>query len=126
MILVVEDNEDLLEVFRWVLESAGYTVSTAVNGEAALACVRGAQRPRLVLLDLTLPDMSGLELVARLKAEPALADIPIVVVSGLPVADVGGIPRLVKPVAPDDLLAAVGRYVGRARETSGSERPPPR
>ena len=125
MILVVEDNEDLLDVLRWVLESARYTVATAANGEDALVCIRAAPRPRLVLLDITLPDMSGLEVAARMKADPALAEIPIVLVSGMPFIQTGGIPMLLKPVAPDDLLVAVRRYAGRASELSEIEHLPP-
>ena len=81
----------------------------AFRGGDALAFLRRAGRTRLVLLDLTLPDMSGLELVKALKAEPALAEIPVLLVSGMPLVPVGGLPMLQKPVGPEDLLAAV-RY----------------
>ncbi len=109
MILVVEDNEDLRELFQWVLEAVGFSVVTAATGAEALTCLRGAEQIRLVLLDLTLPDMSGLELVEALKIEPGLAEIPVVLVSGMLHVAVGRLPMLRKPLAPEDLLAAV-RY----------------
>ncbi len=109
MILVVDDNEDLRELFQWVLETGGFSVVTAATGGEALTCLRRTERIRLVLLDLTLPDMSGLELVGALKIEPGLAEIPILLVSGMLHVAVGRLPMLRKPVAPDDLLAAA-RY----------------
>jgi DNA-binding response OmpR family regulator len=107
MILVVEDNEDLRDLFRWVLECGGFTVTTAASGEEGLVCLRAAPQTRLVLLDLALPDMTGLDLVGTLKADPRLAEIPVLLVSGTPRARVGGLAMLVKPVGPEDLLAAV-------------------
>jgi two-component system cell cycle response regulator DivK len=107
VILIVEDNEDLQELFRFVLECGGFTVLTAASGKEALACLHTAPQTRLVLLDLALPDMTGLELAEALKADRDLAEIPVLLVSGMPLADVGGLPRLLKPVAPEDLLAAV-------------------
>lgn len=112
MILIVEDNEDLRELFQCVLEAGGFSVVTASTGGEALTCLRGATATRLVLLDLTLPDMSGLELAAVLKVEPGLAEVPVLLVSGLPLLAVGGLPMLRKPVGPEDLLAAV-RYHAR-------------
>jgi CheY-like chemotaxis protein len=110
MILVVEDNDDLRDLFRFMLEYGGVGVVTAASGAEALARLRAAPRTRLVLLDLALPDMGGLDFVETVKAERGLGGIPIVLVSGMPLARVGGLPRLVKPVGPEDLLAAVRCY----------------
>lgn len=109
MILIVEDNEDLLDLFRFVLECEGFTVATAASGKEALVCLRAAARTRLVVLDLALPDMTGLEFAGALKADVRLADTPVLLVSGTLLVEVGGLPMLRKPVAPEDLLAAV-RY----------------
>jgi CheY-like chemotaxis protein len=105
--LVVDDNEDLRDLFRWVLECGGFTVITAASGEEALACLRAVPETQLVLLDLALPDMTGLDLVGILKSEGRLAEIPVLLVSGTPRARLGGLPMLLKPVGPEDLLAAV-------------------
>jgi two-component system phosphate regulon response regulator PhoB len=116
--LVVDDNEDLRDLFRWVLECGGFTVITAANGEEALACLRAAPQTRLVLLDLALPDMTGLELVGILKSDSRLAEIPVLLVSGTPRARVDGLPMLLKPVGPEDLLAAVRFHASTLAVTS--------
>jgi two-component system cell cycle response regulator DivK len=76
-ILIVDDNAQNLKLARVVLVGAGYDVRTAVDAEAALQ-VLAAWRPRLILMDLQLPGMDGLELTRRLKADPATRDIVIV------------------------------------------------
>src|ERR1019366_5169093 len=75
-ILVVDDHEDNVEVLRARLESRGYDVEGAMNGLAALDTV-SRWCPDLVLLDVMMPDMDGLEVVRRLKANPALPFIPV-------------------------------------------------
>lgn len=81
-ILLVEDSRLIRLEYERALGRAGYEVISAEDGEQALACAR-EQQPDLVLLDLMLPRMSGVEVLARLKKEPATARIPVVVVSGL-------------------------------------------
>jgi CheY-like chemotaxis protein len=110
MILIVEDSEDLRDLFRCVLEYGGFTVATAASAQEGLACLLQTPQARLVLLDITLPDMTGLEVAALMKANSALEEIPIVLLSGMPSAQVGDLPLLRKPVDPDALLAATHRY----------------
>jgi two-component system cell cycle response regulator DivK len=76
-ILIVEDNPANLELSRRVLVLKGYDVLTVVDAEEALAVLQ-TLRPRLILLDLQLPGMDGLELTRRLKADPATRSIIIV------------------------------------------------
>jgi two-component system cell cycle response regulator DivK len=76
-ILVVDDNPVNLKLARVLLRSEGYEVHTAEDATEALA-VLGRVRPRLVLMDLQLPGMDGLELTRRLKADPATRAIPVV------------------------------------------------
>jgi len=79
-ILVVEDEKDLQEVLGYNLRQAGHTVTIAGTGREALAAI--AERlPDLVLLDLMLPDVSGIEICRRLKGETATRDLPIVMVT---------------------------------------------
>lgn len=79
-IFVVEDEEDILELIRYQLAREGYEVATAANGEHALKAI--TQRPPdLVLLDLMLPGVDGLEICRTLKRNPPTARIPIVMVT---------------------------------------------
>ena len=78
--LVVDDNEMNLRLLRWLLEKHGYEVHTAVDAQTARAAIRAVQ-PRLVLMDIQLPDVDGLQLTREFKADPDLRDIPIVAVT---------------------------------------------
>jgi two-component system cell cycle response regulator DivK len=76
-VLVVEDNEDNRTLVVKVLSRAGYEVAEAVSGEEALEAAR-ASRPALVLMDIHLAGMDGLEATRRLKADPLLRHVPVV------------------------------------------------
>ncbi len=76
-ILVVDDNPHNLKLARVLLSGEGYDVRTAADAEEALA-VLGSFAPRLVLMDLQLPGMDGLELTRRLKRDPARRDIVVI------------------------------------------------
>ena len=78
-VLVVEDHEDNRQIIRDLLESAGYDMIEAKDGEEALVAA-GSQRPDLILMDIQLP-MDGYEATRRLKADPTLKAIPIIVVT---------------------------------------------
>jgi CheY-like chemotaxis protein len=79
-ILIVDDNEMNVKLLRWLLEKNGYQVHTAGDAKTARARIR-AVRPRLVLMDIQLPDIDGLELTREFKADPELRDIPVVAVT---------------------------------------------
>ena len=79
-ILVVEDQEDNRRILRDLLTSSGYKMLEAENGEQALAMAEG-QRPDLILMDVQLPVFDGYEVTRRLKADPVLRAIPIIVVT---------------------------------------------
>ena len=79
-ILVVDDNEANLKLLRWLLEKKGYEVRTACDAKTARESIRAA-RPDLVLMDIQLPDVDGLQLTREFKADPALRDIPVVAVT---------------------------------------------
>jgi CheY-like chemotaxis protein len=79
-VLVVDDNLTNLKLVEYLLQARGYEVISAFDAESALSAVR-AQRPSLVLLDLQLPGMDGLELTRQLKADPETEHIPIVAVT---------------------------------------------
>lgn len=86
-ILLVEDNLDVLDVTRILLEAEGYAVATAVNGADALALLRGGLRPCLIVLDLSMPVMDGWEFRDEQRADPELRAIPTIVYSAVGPSD---------------------------------------
>lgn len=80
-VLVVDDEEDMIDLIREPLTREGFEVLTALSGREALECVRN-DHPDLVLLDLMLPDIDGLEVCRQLKWEPSTATIPVLMVTG--------------------------------------------
>jgi CheY-like chemotaxis protein len=80
LILVVDDNPENLKLAKLLLRVEGYDVRTATDAEEALQVLQGC-RPRLILMDLQLPGMDGLELTRRLKADPATRDTIILAVT---------------------------------------------
>ena len=110
-ILVVDDNEDIRECLRDVLEDAGYHVCTATNGKDALERLREVA-PCLIVLDLMMPIMSGAEFLAVLREHETLAPTPVIVVSACPgeaqAIDAQGV--VPKPVDVDALLGFVARF----------------
>ena len=80
-ILVVEDNDDVREMMAVTLELEGHQVSTAVNGRDALEQLRTGDKPCVILLDLMMPVMNGWELRREIESDPALADVPVIVIS---------------------------------------------
>jgi two-component system, cell cycle response regulator DivK len=81
-ILLVEDNATNMKLSLFLLESANHTVLTATNAEAGLALAK-EQRPGLILMDIQLPGMDGLEATARLKADETTKDIPVLALTAL-------------------------------------------
>jgi CheY-like chemotaxis protein len=117
LILLVEDSEAIRRAFRFLLEDSGYRVVTAETGEEALR-LAGSERPRLVLLDLGLPDLHGLEVTRRLKIDPATRDIPVVALTGRALEsdraachEAGCAGFLVKPIEARVLLRELPGYL---------------
>jgi len=116
----VEDNETNVEVMRGIVaQRPQVQLETSIAGLDGLAAVR-TRRPHLILLDMHLPDISGLELLRHLKADPATASIPVVVVSADATAqqidaalDAGAARYLTKPVQVAELLAALDDLLER-------------
>jgi len=120
-ILLVDDEPELLRLVKFVLQTAGYQVITAMNGAEALSKAQ-SERPNLVILDVMMPEISGLEVCWRLRDIPETADLPIIMVSAKgEVPDrvtglhAGADDYLVKPVSPDELLARVVALLNRTR-----------
>jgi two-component system cell cycle response regulator DivK len=81
-VLVVEDNADNLKLATFLLQSAGHTVLSATDAEAGLALAR-SQHPHLILMDIQLPGMDGLEATGLLKADHSTSSIPVVALTAL-------------------------------------------
>lgn len=121
-ILVVEDDPDILRLVEVILTGHGYDVATASNGHDALHLLRGGLAPCLILIDLEMPVMSGLELRAELAEDPATRDIPVVLTSvsreNLDRLQ-SSVQRFEKPFKISDLVRAVEEHcspVPRGRE----------
>jgi CheY-like chemotaxis protein len=113
-ILLVEDDFDLRDALIPILEHEGHHVVGAANGREALDQLRAGAKPSLILLDLMMPIMNGAEFRAEQLRDPALASIPVVVVSADPAARrkaevMGAVGCLEKPMDIDALLAQVRR-----------------
>jgi PAS domain S-box-containing protein len=122
-ILNVDDNEPALYAKSRILRRAGFEVTEAHDGETALRLVRESE-PQLVLLDVRLPDISGLEVCRRIKGDPATRRIPVLHISATHVTETdqqsgvqsGADIYLVEPIAPEELITVV-RTLLRLRQT---------
>ncbi len=79
-VLIVDDERDLRALLDFNLQKAGYTTAHAATGAEALARARSL-RPRVVVLDLNLPDVSGMDVCRLLRADPATRDLPILMLT---------------------------------------------
>jgi CheY-like chemotaxis protein len=113
MVLLVDDDEDLRDSVRDLLQMCGYSVTTAEDGAAALLRLALMKRPCVVLLDLVMPGMDGWKLLSILRADPTFA-VPVVVVSAHAAthAPAGAASVLHKPFALDELLRVVEQHCG--------------
>ena len=120
-ILIVEDEHDLAEMVRFHLERAGYQVTVAGDGRAALSKI-AQSRPDLVLLDLMLPELSGTEVASRVRSNPETASLPIIMLTAkseemdqLVGLGVGADDYITKPFSMKVVLARVEAVLRRAK-----------
>jgi CheY-like chemotaxis protein len=113
-ILVVDDDPDVRDVLALVLELEGYGVERAVDGIDALLALRTGPLPAAIVLDLEMPSMAGSEFRAEQLRDPALARIPVLVLSSSGRA-VDAPLRLPKPFDPEELVRAVRELAGPPR-----------
>ena len=109
-ILVVDDDVDILRVFKAILEKEGYKVETAETGEAALEKIKN-EKFNVCLVDVRLPDMDGTDILLNMANDPETIKIIVTGFSTIDVgkkaADYGADDFLVKPVRAEELLATV-------------------
>jgi CheY-like chemotaxis protein len=120
VVLVVDDHEDTRFMHRYVLESLGYSVLEAGDGEEAVA-VAERERPDLILMDAVLPRLDGLSATRRIRENPSLPRVPVLFLSGraepsfrASALEAGCDDYLVKPVTLKALGQAIEKYLRRA------------
>ncbi len=114
-ILIADDEEDIVDLLKVVLEGVGYRAVTAYDGLHALEQIN-AEVPDLILLDVMMPGMSGLQVLIKLKSNPVTRDIPVIMLTArsnpTDVSDawsLGADMYLLKPFDPDELINFVTR-----------------
>jgi two-component system chemotaxis response regulator CheY len=114
-VLIVDDSHDLRYLFARVLQGEGFRVYQASSGREALECVRRI-RPDVILTDVMMPEMDGIELIRQLREMPATAAIPVVVMTAAATDEVkrdarglGAVGVLEKPLNSQRLLAQINQ-----------------
>ena len=116
-ILYVEDNEMNRKIVRALLKATKYSLIEAHDGEAGVAMATG-DRPDLILMDIQLPKISGIEAIKRIRAEAATAQTPIIAITSFALSgdeqkakEAGATAYLAKPYSPRDLMALIRRIL---------------
>jgi CheY-like chemotaxis protein len=118
LVLVVDDNEDNLQIMSRILLGRGFEVRTARDGKSALRSLE-QQLPDVVLLDIMMPEMDGIEVLDRIRANPQSAALPVILVTGkgqdedvLAGYKYGADYYITKPFTPRQLLHGIGLVLG--------------
>ncbi len=118
LIATVDDSASIRQMVNFTLSGAGYEVIEAVDGQDALARLQG-QRVELILTDLNMPNLNGIELIRCLRADPGFKFTPMVLLTTESQADkkqegkaAGATGWIVKPFQPEQLLAVVKKLIG--------------
>src|SRR5712691_8023333 len=131
-ILVADDDQSLVRTLTWILKEHGYTVVAVPGGEGLLTKVE-EERPQLLLLDIMMPKVDGLQLLERLKSDERYRDLPVLMVSSMPPEEatvkslgLGAADFIAKPFRVRELLARVeahlrvGQALSQAKEEARS------
>jgi DNA-binding response OmpR family regulator len=120
-ILVVEDDDNIAQLLEFMLEREGHTVQVLADGEAARRHIVAEAPPALVLLDSMLPYRDGLSLLGDMRAQPAWATTPVIMLTAkslerdiVRALEAGAADYVIKPFQPQELLARVRRLVRTA------------
>ena len=120
-VLVADDDADVRDVVVFKLEQAGYDVIVAEDGAAALQCAR-ERKPDLAVLDVMMPGVSGLDAIREIRADAALADLPVILLTARAQEsdvetgfDSGADDYITKPFSPRELASRVQALLSRSR-----------
>lgn len=120
-VLITEDEPNIVESLTFILERAGYEVAAVADGEAAMRELR-ARRPDVMILDLMVPKLNGFEVLKRVKSDPALAALPVLVLSAKGQAhdkqlaeEIGADDFVTKPFSNRDLIERIGHLCAPTR-----------
>ncbi|MDQ0422011.1 DNA-binding response OmpR family regulator/DNA-binding CsgD family transcriptional regulator [Peteryoungia aggregata LMG 23059] len=126
IVLLVDDSPDALGFLTEALEASGYSVLIATSGHAALSIVARIS-PDLILLDAVMPGMDGFETCRSLKADPVVAQVPVIFMTGLTetehvvkALESGGVDYLTKPINIDELRARIRVHLSNARSAQSA------
>ena len=124
-VLVVDDNTDLRETLRTMLDLSGFDVATAAGGQTAVEMAR-IYRPDVVVMDLCMPGVDGFAAAKQLRSDPDSASLPLISISALPLAEAAAWSKragfdyhLSKPTDPEALLATLQLATGTPRKAHG-------
>ena len=113
-ILIIDDDRDLITLLATLLKRINVESVAARDGIEGLGVLKSSQRPDMIILDLMLPDMDGLEVLQRIRAQPELSNVPVVILSATGDPDTirfsldrGADEYITKPYTPDELLTRV-------------------
>ena len=127
LILVVDDEPDILELVRYNLSNEGFRVDTATTGNEALSQITRS-KPDLVVLDLMLPDQSGMEICKKLRANPSFEQLPIIMLTARSEEvdrvvgfEVGADDYVTKPFSPRELALRIRSVLRRTSNTSPTD-----
>jgi len=118
LILIIDDEPDILTIIKYRLEKAGYHIITAGDGEEGFDAVK-KNKPDLVLLDMRIPKMIGVEVCKKIKSDTELKNIPVVFITASQRTHVAQITEkfgaqdfIIKPFEPEELLSKIRRLIG--------------
>ena len=125
-ILIIEDEPDTAEMYAEMIRISGYEVVKYFGGLPAVAHIVD-QKPTAVILDLMMPDMSGLEVLHYIKSQPSLSDLPVIIISAKTMPEdieaglkAGANSYLTKPVSFTDLRYALNEAIAQSEGTIGA------
>jgi DNA-binding response OmpR family regulator len=128
-ILVVDDDPTAVRLMKLSLESEGFEVRTAATALEALRTVQ-SKRPDMILLDIMMPDVDGLQVIRHLRSMPGVADVPVILVTAKAQVDdrimglrAGADDYIVKPADPREVVARVQAVLGRAKRATAGRQP---
>lgn len=121
-VFIIEDDDNILQVLKFMLQRQGYQVTHASDGRAARAYIEASEPPALVLLDVMLPYVDGFEIVNVIRTHAAWAAVPIVMLTAkameqdiVRALDAGANDYVLKPFQPNELLARLRRFLPASR-----------